>query len=155
MLPRNSTGRPNRPEHQMHRTNRILFATMSLTLCSALAAQHTPEEALHTLQEGNRRYANDRSVPQPIGEGVRRTLARGQSPIAVIVTCADSRVPPEHVFNTGLGELVVVRTAGHVVGPEAIATIEHAVEHLNVPLCVVLGHESCDVVTAAIGLVEE
>ncbi|MFT6080807.1 MAG: carbonic anhydrase [Planctomycetota bacterium] len=105
---------------------------------------------MRALKEGNIRFAGDRSVPQPVGPGIRRTLARGQSPFAIIVTCADSRVPPEHLFNTGLGELIVVRTAGHVLGAEAIATIEDAVERLNVQLCVVLGHEQCDVIAAAI-----
>lgn len=134
----------------MFRTAPLLITTLSLALCATLTAQRSPDEALRALQEGNRRFADDRSVPQPIGPGVRHTLARGQSPFAIVVTCADSRVPPEHLFNTGLGELIVVRTAGHVLGPEAIATIEQAVEQLNVPLCVVLGHEHCDVVAAAI-----
>lgn len=133
----------------MIRTDRLLFAALPLALSCAAAAQRTPDEALRALQEGNKRFAEEHSVPQPIGPGVRRTLSRGQSPFAVVVTCADSRVPPEHLFNVGLGELIVVRTAGHVLGPEAIATIEHAVEQLNVPLCVVLGHECCDVVAAA------
>ncbi len=128
---------------------RLLFAALPLAMSCIVLAQRTPDEALQALQKGNQRFADEGSVPQPIGPGVRRTLARGQSPYAVVVTCADSRVPPEHLFNVGLGELIVVRTAGHVVGPEAIATIEHAVERLNVPLCVVLGHESCDVVAAA------
>lgn len=127
-----------------------LLATLALALGAAVPAQQTPDEALRALQEGNRRFAGDRSVPQPIGPGIRHTLARGQSPFAIIVTCADSRVPPEHLFNAGLGELIVVRTAGHVLGAEAIATIEDAVERLNVQLCVVLGHEQCDVIAAAI-----
>lgn len=117
---------------------------------SVAAAQRTPDEALRALQEGNRRFAADRSVPQPAGEGVRRTLARGQSPIAVVVTCADSRVPPEHLFNAGLGELIVVRVAGPVADVDTIATIEQAVEQLQVPLCVVLGHDGCDTIAAAI-----
>ncbi len=128
---------------------RLLFAALPLAMSCIVLAQRTPDEALQALQKGNQRFADEGSVPQPVGPGVRRTLARGQSPYAVVVTCADSRVPPEHLFNVGLGELIVVRTAGHVIGPEAIATIEHAVERLNVPLCVVLGHENCDVVAAA------
>jgi carbonic anhydrase len=116
---------------------------------SALVAQKTPDEALRALQDGNRRFAADRSVGQPLGEGVRRTLARGQNPFAIVLCCADSRVPPEHVFNTGLGEIFVVRLAGHAIDPETLASIEYAVDHLNVPLCVVLGHESCGAVAAA------
>lgn len=132
------------------RTDPLLLMTLALALPGAAVGQRTPEEAMQALREGNRRFAAEQSVTQPIGEGVRRTLARGQSPFAVVVTCADSQVPPEHLFNTGLGELVVVRTAGHVLGEEALATIEHAVQELDVPLCVVLGHENCDVVSAAI-----
>lgn len=151
-------GIQNPSSEAMLRTANTLFATLSLALpvvlplalSAATTAQQSPDEALRALQEGNRRFAGDRSVPQPIGPGVRRTLSRGQSPFAIVVTCADSRVPPEHLFNTGLGELIVVRTAGHVLGSEAIATIEHAVEKLNVQLCVVLSHEHCDVISAAI-----
>lgn len=121
---------------------------------AGLAAQKTPEEALRALAEGNRRFAADRSVPQPVGEGVRRTLARGQNPFAVVLCCSDSRVPPEHVFNCGLGELFVVRVAGNTCDRETLASIEYAVEHLNVPLCVVLGHEDCGAVAAAVEQVQ-
>ncbi|MFK7738906.1 MAG: carbonic anhydrase [Planctomycetota bacterium] len=134
----------------MLRNHPLLFSTLTLALCGSAVGQRSPEEALSALRAGNQRFATEQSVPQPIGEGVRRTLARGQSPFAVVVTCADSQVPPEHLFNTGLGELIVVRTAGHVLGSEALATIEHAVQTLNIPLCVVLGHQSCDLVDAAI-----
>lgn len=134
----------------MLRIQSLLPAILPFVLTCTAVTQQTPDEALRALLDGNRRFAEERSVPQPVGPGIRHTLARGQSPFAVIVTCADSRVPPEHLFNTGLGELIVVRTAGHVLGTEAIATIEDAVERLNVPLCIVLGHEHCDVVSAAI-----
>ncbi len=126
------------------------LAVAAFGLSSPAAAQKTPEEALLALTEGNRRFASGRSVPQPVGEGVRRTLARGQSPFAVVVCCADSRVPPEHVFNCGLGELFVIRVAAHTCDRATLASIEYAVEHLNAPLCVVLGHEKCGAVTTAI-----
>jgi len=128
------------------------FAAVGLLLAMAggLAAQRSPDDALRELKEGNRRFAADKSVPQPLGEGVRRTLARGQSPLAIVLCCADSRVPPEHVFNAGLGELYVVRVSGHACDPETLASIEYAVEHLNVPLCVVLGHEKCGAVAATV-----
>jgi carbonic anhydrase len=134
----------------MLRIQSLLSAVLPLALCATAMAQQSPDESLRALLQGNRRFAEDRSVAQPVGPGIRHTLARGQSPYAVIVTCADSRVPPEHLFNTGLGELIVVRTAGHVIGSEAIATIEDAVSRLNVPLCIVLGHEHCDVISAAL-----
>mgnify|MGYP002777849252 CR=1 FL=1 len=119
-----------------------------------LAAQRTPDEALRALQEGNRRFATERPQLQPLGEGVRRTLARGESPFAIVVCCSDSQVPPEHLFNTGLGELYVVRTAGHTIDAETIAGLEHAVADLNVPLCVVLGHEGCTAIAQSIAQVQ-
>jgi carbonic anhydrase len=131
-------------------TARLTLAWVVLAITATAVAQRTPDEALRALQEGNQRFIADRSVPQPLGEGVRRTLARGQSPFAIVLCCADSRVPPEHVFNTGLGELFVVRVAGHTCDAETLASIEYAVEHLNTPLCVVLGHENCGAVAAAI-----
>ncbi len=134
----------------MSLTTRLAMAWSVLAAAASALAQRTPDEALRALQDGNRRFVAERSVAQPLGEAVRRTLARGETPFAVVVCCTDSRVPPEHVFNTGLGELFVVRVAGHVCDAETLASIEYAVEHLNVPLCVVLGHEACDVVGAAV-----
>ncbi|MDR3149012.1 MAG: carbonic anhydrase [Oscillospiraceae bacterium] len=78
------------------------------------------------------------------------TSANGQHPYAVIVTCSDSRVPPEHIFGAGLGELFVVRTAGNVIGDFERGTVEYAVGHLNVPLVVVMGHTHCGAVGAAL-----
>lgn len=125
-----------------------------LTAATWLPAQRTPDEALRALQEGNRRFATERPQLQPLGEGVRRTLARGESPFAIVVCCSDSQVPPEHLFNTGLGELYVVRTAGHTIDAETIAGLEHAVADLAVPLCVVLGHEGCTAIAQSITQVQ-
>jgi carbonic anhydrase len=77
-------------------------------------------------------------------------LAGGQTPYAMVLSCADSRVPPEHVFNTGLGELFVVRVAGEVVDRSILATLEYGAEHLHIPLLVVMGHESCGAVKAVV-----
>ncbi|MCX7992813.1 MAG: hypothetical protein N2651_03990 [Fimbriimonadales bacterium] len=74
----------------------------------------------------------------------------GQKPFAVVVACADSRVPPELIFNQGLGQLFVVRVAGNIVNEENLASIEYAVEHLKTPLIVVLGHSHCGAVKAAV-----
>jgi carbonic anhydrase len=136
--------------HSMRRTGSVALVGFVLGLAATTTAQRTPDEALQALMDGNRRFASGMSAPQPLGEGVRRTLARGQSPIAVVVCCADSRVPPEHVFNAGLGELIVVRVAGHAADAETIASIEQAVEGLEVPLCVVMAHSQCDTIAAAI-----
>lgn len=80
----------------------------------------------------------------------RNEVEKGQNPFAVIVGCSDSRIPPEIIFDQGLGDLFVIRTAGHVVDDIALGSIEYAVEHLNVPLIVVLGHEKCGAVNAAV-----
>ena len=78
----------------------------------------------------------------------RESLKNGQNPYAVIVSCSDSRVTPTTVFNAGLGELFDIRLAGNVVDDDALGSIEYAVEHLNTPLIVVMGHQSCGAVTA-------
>lgn len=126
----------------------LLLSTLALMLAPAALAQKNPDEALAALKAGNQRFVEERSVPQPLGEGVRRTLARGQNPFAIVLTCSDSRVPPEHIFNAGLGELFVVRVAGNTVDQETLASIEYAAEHLGATLCVVLGHERCGAIAA-------
>lgn len=99
------------------------------------------DDALRTLMAGNRRFVSGNLLPQPLGEGARRTLARGQAPYAIVVTTTDSRVVPEHIFNVGLGELYVVRVAGNVCDQATLASIEYAAEVLGTNLCLVLGHD--------------
>ena len=128
-----------------------LIAAMELSFASGLHAQSqlSPKGALATLMAGNARFVNGASVPKPLGEGVRRTLARGQKPFAIVVTCSDSRVTPEHLFNVGLGEIFVIRTAGNVCDPDSLASIEYAAEHLGTSLCIVMAHTDCDAVRLA------
>lgn len=106
------------------------------------------DEALQILKEGNARFATDKSVLRNINAERRESLKNGQNPYAVIVSCSDSRVTPTTVFNAGLGELFDIRLAGNVVDDDALGSIEYAVEHLNTPLIVVIGHQSCGAVTA-------
>lgn len=106
------------------------------------------DEALQILKEGNARFATDKSVLRNINVERRESLKNGQNPYAVIVSCSDSRVTPTTVFNAGLGELFDIRLAGNVVDDDALGSIEYAVEHLNTPLIVVMGHQSCGAVTA-------
>lgn len=106
------------------------------------------DEALQILKEGNSRFATDKSVLRNINAERRESLKNGQNPYAVIVSCSDSRVTPTTVFNAGLGELFDIRLAGNVVDDDALGSIEYAVEHLNTPLIVVMGHQSCGAVTA-------
>lgn len=108
------------------------------------------EEALQARREGNRRFATGQAI-HPHQDAARREEVRpGQRPFAAILSCSDSRVPPEVIFDWGVGDLFVVRTAGHGVDDVALGSIEYAVEHLGVPLLVVLGHTRCGAVTAAL-----
>jgi len=113
-------------------------------------APRTPQEALGLLKAGNDRFARNASSPVSLSVNRRRELADAQHPIAIVLSCADSRVPPEFVFNVGLGDLFVVRTAGEVIDRSILATLEYGAEHLNIPLLVVMGHESCGAVKAAV-----
>lgn len=105
--------------------------------------------ALERLKDGNRRYADGKPSQPRRGREQRELVARAQLPFAIIVGCADSRVPPEVVFDQGLGDLFVVRVAGNVVDETVLGSIEYAVEHLGSRLVVVLGHERCGAVDAA------
>ena len=107
-------------------------------------------EALNRLKEGNARFVSDRLLYKKQDSSRREQTSRGQHPFAIILSCADSRVVPELTFDTGLGELFVVRVAGNVANTSSIASIEYAVANLGVPLIVVMGHEGCGAVTAAI-----
>ena len=111
----------------------------------------TSEQALQTLLDGNKRFvAGQARHPNQSSERLAE-VTRGQRPIAIVVSCSDSRIPPEIVFDQGLGDIFVVRTAGHVLDDAALASIEYAAEHLHVPLAVALGHQDCGAVKAAVG----
>src|SRR3954454_13108619 len=123
----------------------------------ATGGRHTDlsaDQALDLLRKGNAAFVAD--APSPPVETHRRRLeiARGQAPFAVLVGCSDSRVPPELLFGRGLGELFVIRVAGNTVDTAAQGSIEYAVAELGVPLVVVLGHERCGAVAAAVEVVE-
>lgn len=108
------------------------------------------DEALVRLLEGNLRYVSGHTNHLGQDEGRRMEVAQGQHPFAVILSCADSRVPPEILFDQGLGDLFVVRVAGNIATDECIGSIEYAVEHLGANLIVVMGHERCGAVKAAL-----
>jgi carbonic anhydrase len=106
-------------------------------------------EAISKLKEGNGRYTSG-NLQHPGQTTERRTeLAGDQHPFASIVSCSDSRVPPEIVFDQGLGDLFVVRVAGNVINDEGLGSLEYAVDHLGTRLILVLGHQSCGAVKAA------
>lgn len=110
----------------------------------------TPDEALKKLMEGNARFMKDDKEYINWGDVRRKELAKGQNPFAVILSCSDSRVPPEHVFDQELGDIFVVRVAGNVADPIELGSVEYAAEHLNVPLVMVMGHRSCGAVKATV-----
>ena len=109
----------------------------------------THAEAYKTLLEGNRRFVGSTREHPNQDADHRTSLVPGQTPFAVLFGCSDSRLAAEIIFDQGLGDLFVVRTAGHVAGPEVLGTIEYGVGPLNAPLVVVLGHDSCGAVTAS------
>lgn len=108
----------------------------------------TADEALQTLIKGNRRFITGNLEHPNHCEESRQTLAGGQEPLATILCCADSRVPPVDIFDQGLGDLFVVRVAGNVIGDHTLGSIEYAVLHLHTPLVIVMGHANCGAVGA-------
>ena len=138
----------------------MLLAVTVLAVPPALAEEHgapphatakagpSAEAALADLKEGNARFVAGR--PNKGHQSLNRVkeVAKGQHPTAVILGCADSRVPPEVIFDQGIGDLFVVRVAGNIAEPATDGSIEYAAEHLGVPLVVVLGHHKCGAVKA-------
>ena len=132
-----------------------LMAAIALS-SGALAADHptpsvTADNALSRLKTGNERFATSKvSAGKPVAAR-RAETAQVQHPFAIIIACADSRTAPEIVFDQNIGDLFVIRTAGNLVDDYALGSVEYGVEHLGVRLIVVLGHERCGAVTAALG----
>lgn len=110
-----------------------------------------PQEALNELMSGNRRFAEGYRSVRSLASTLRfQELAQfGQNPFAVVLTCADARVPAEIVFDQGLGDLYVIRVAGNVVLPSIVASVEFACVKFGVPLCIVMGHTQCGAIDAA------
>jgi carbonic anhydrase len=133
---------------------RLFLIVVLLTSTAHAASQQAPttptaESVLNELKTGNQHHAAHRYTHPHQTSARQQELTQGQHPHAVILSCSDSRVPPEVVFDQGLGDLFVVRVAGNVAGDHELASIEYAVEHLHCPLVVVLGHQNCGAVTAA------
>jgi carbonic anhydrase len=118
-------------------------------------ASLTPDQVLLQLKQGNARFLQGRPVPGDVQGRRRLEIARAQYPVAVLVSCSDSRVPPEVLFGKGLGELFIIRNAGNTIDTAAMGSLEYAVVELNVPLVVVMGHERCGAVAAAVSVVEK
>lgn len=110
----------------------------------------TAAQALDRLKAGNARFVSGQARFSTAQKDVLAELAKGQQPYATILGCSDSRVPPELLFDAGFGELFVIRVAGNVLGPSINGTLQYAGAHLHTPLFVILGHEGCGAVEAAI-----
>lgn len=114
----------------------------------------SPTEALRLLLDGNARFVSGQRLHPHQDADRRAGIAPAQKPFAVLFGCSDSRLAAEIIFDRGLGDLFVVRTAGHVVGAEVLGSIEYAVAALDVPLIAVLGHDSCGAVAATLDSIE-
>ena len=130
---------------------KVLLYLLFISILSA--CNHTEKNNLSPLQkliEGNKRFVSGKPVhPDETLERLRE-LKKGQHPFAIVVSCSDSRVPAELVFDQGLGDIFSIRTAGNVIGDYELGSIEYAVEHLDCKLIVVMGHKSCGAVKAFI-----
>jgi carbonic anhydrase len=115
----------------------------------------TPVTAWKALKEGNERFIAGKPAHPSQSLEHRASLTAGQKPIAAILGCSDSRVAAELIFDQGLGDIFVVRTAGQAIDSAVLGSIEYAVAVLNVPLIVVLGHDGCGAVKAAIGAIDD
>jgi carbonic anhydrase len=127
----------------------LLLASAAVPLVAA-APPLSGEKAFMKLKLGNRRHAESRPLRPHQNMMWRMSLTQAQHPFACVLTCADSRVPPEFLFDAGLGDLFVVRVAGNIVDDAVLGSLEYAVEHLHVGLIVVLGHERCGAVAATV-----
>jgi carbonic anhydrase len=115
----------------------------------------TADEALERLRAGNERFVAGKARFPTVQQEVLAALARAQRPYATLIGCSDSRVPPELVFDARFGELFVIRVAGNVISPEVMGSVQYAALHLETPLFVVLGHEGCGAVQAALAALGE
>lgn len=111
-----------------------------------------PHIALEKLLEGNKRFAQNKSIHPNLGDELRNSLVNTQKPFAAILSCSDSRVPIEIIFDVGLGDLFVVRTAGHVLSKEVLGSLEYAVKNLDVKFIMILGHDNCGAIGTALDI---
>ncbi len=122
----------------------------TLAAASEDSSDITAEQALQKLMDGNARFVSG-EVEHPNQDAERcNEVTSGQHPFAIIVSCSDSRIPPEIIFDQGVGDIFIIRTAGQVLDDAALGSIEYGAEHLGVPLVVVLGHDSCGAVKATV-----
>jgi carbonic anhydrase len=128
----------------------LLVATVARGDKPSVAKNLAPAAALEALKEGNARFVASKATHCQTGPRAREQLVAGQAPNAVVLSCSDSRVAPELIFDQGLGDLFTIRVAGNVLDVENVASIEYALEHLGARLIVIMGHDSCGAVKAAL-----
>jgi carbonic anhydrase len=129
----------------------VLFTTGIACSNSNNDTNVSSDEALKMLMDGNKNYVeNHLTNAARAGSSSRELLANSQKPYAIVLTCSDSRLPPELIFDKGLGEIFVIRVAGNIPDPVVLGSIEYAAEHLGSSLILVLGHERCGAVTATV-----
>lgn len=136
-------------------THEMFSAALTVGADCAFSLEAPPcpeaEAALQKLTAGNAAFQAHAHNTAKLTDEIRlRTALEGQHPYAAVICCADSRVPPEHIFHAGIGELFVIRNAGNLVSPSALASVEYAVCHLHVPLVLILGHRGCGAVASAL-----
>lgn len=128
----------------------VSVAVLVLAVPGVVRAEEPAKSAWEVLRTGNQRFVSGNAKHPHQQIEYRESLVAGQHPSAVVLTCSDSRVSPELIFDQGLGDLFVIRTAGNVVDAIGVGSIEYAVEHLHTGLVVVMGHEKCGAVTATL-----
>ncbi len=132
------------------RVSKVLIILLLTFAVGGVVYAGAGEDSLSKLIDGNKRFVSGQLAKKDLGETRRQELTKGQHPFATVFSCADSRVSPELIFDEGLGDIFIVRDAGNVVDPVTLGSIEYGVEHLHTPLLVILGHEKCGAVTAAL-----
>src|SRR6478672_5711749 len=153
---RQGRSRCSRPYQASRSVASTVTSLGTLRSCTMTSMPHTsPVTAWKALREGNERFVA--GTPEHPNQSIehRASLAEGQKPTAVVFGCADSRVAAEIIFDQGLGDMFVVRTAGHVIDSAVLGSVEYAVTVLNVPLIVVLGHDSCGAVKATLSAIDD
>jgi carbonic anhydrase len=129
----------------------VIFIAASVIVTNFCLAKISADEAMKKLVEGNNRYVAGKMAQKDLGDARRKeVLTKGQHPFATIITCSDSRVPPEIIFDQGIGDIFIIRVAGNVVDTVSLGSIEYGVEHVGTPVLMILGHQSCGAVKAAV-----
>lgn len=129
-------------------TGSLIAAVLLFSNCQQKPNPPQSKDPLAVLMAGNSRFTNNQPMHPDESIERKKEISRHQEPFAVIISCSDSRVPPEIIFDQGLGDLFVIRTAGNLISDIELGSIEYAVAHLGVKLVMVLGHQNCGVIKA-------